>query len=181
MDENTVLEDFTNTFVNKDENTPLNYQTLHKYLNNKKIILISFKNYLKKIIEGMDKGEYNIKMINELTEIINEYYKKYQSDDDSDEEISSKSSEKAEANSKTSSDIEMLPSIEEIIKKNNEEKKEDTEKKVCISPLKTVVQTDPLMEAFIHVNQEGKKPRIINTSYDTKTNINTFIKNSLVY
>jgi hypothetical protein len=193
MDENSAMEVFTNTFVRKDDESPSNYQSLKKYLNDKKIVLLSFRNYLKKIIDGIDSGNYNLKMLIELTEIINDYYKKHESDVDTDEESSSKSSEKARKNSETSSldklsDSEEFTTIEEMMKGKNvsfvedkEEKKEDTEKKVHNSSPKVVVQTDPLMDAFINSNHEMKRPRIINTSYDTLNNINTFIKKSLVY
>jgi len=193
MDENSAMEEFTNTFVRKDDETPPNYQSFKKYLNDKKIVLISFRNYLKKIIEGIDSGDYNLKMLKELTEIINDYYKKHDSNVDTDEESLSKSSEKAERSSKTSSpdklsDSEEFPTLENIMKEKNnlfvedkEEKKEDTEKKVHIISPKVVVQTDPLMDAFINSNHKLKRPRIINTSYDTLNNINTFINKSLVY
>jgi len=177
MDENSAMEVFTNTFVRKDDESPSNYQSLKKYLNDKKIVLLSFRNYLKKIIDGIDSGNYNLKMLSELTETINDYYKKHESDVDTDEE--SLSSEKAERSSKTSSqdklsDSEEFPTLEHIMKEK-EEKKENSEKKVSNISSKVVVQTDPLMDAFLNSNNKMKRPRIINTSYYNFKNINNFI------
>lgn len=146
--------------------------------------LTKIKNYLNKIINDIDKGDCNIRLLNELSDILSKYYKNYDSDSDTDEKSSSKSSEKVELDSKSSS-LSNLSDNEEYfseIIKNNNNKKEDTEKNVQkISSDKETVQMDPLLETFINGTQEGKKPRIVNPSYDTLKNINTFIKKSLVY
>lgn len=192
MDENTIMNDFTNTFLRDEDTSNSNYQSLKHYLNEKKVTLLSFRNYLKKIVEGIDKGEFNIKMLNELTDVINKYYKKYDSDADSEDS----SSEKAEASSKTSSislekldDSEDLPSVDKLLAKKvsfveeEDEKKEDTEKKININKEEGTVriQSDSLLNAFMNSNNNLKPPMLINPSYDILNNINTFIKNSLVY
>jgi hypothetical protein len=91
MDSQELYKDFEKTFMDSNnknhedhEDQDLIYNSLHKNLNFKKQMLESFRDYLEVVIKSIDDGEYNEKMIDELCDIIDGYYK----NDNDDENIS---------------------------------------------------------------------------------------------
>jgi hypothetical protein len=102
MDSQELYDDFEKTFMGADRiisnqydqndqqhnrdnlDQDLIYNALHKRLNCKKQMLESFRDYLEVVIKSIDDGEYNEKMIDELCDIIDGYYK---NNDDEDEHI----------------------------------------------------------------------------------------------
>lgn len=187
-------------------NKVFNYQSLNIFLENKKIILKSFKKHIKKILDDIDEGEYNIKMLNDLTDLISKYYKKYESDSDDDKSSNSdekediitldklSDSEEQDNNPKINNlnNNQELPTISknntekitndvDFINDDSEEKINNLEKKENINSPKVPIKTEILFESFMNDTQENKKPMVVKPEYDTIKNVNTFIKNSFVY
>ena len=78
MENQDLYDDFEATFMgNSHRKIDQNYvyNNLYKKLNFKKQILESFKDYLEVVIKSIDDGEYNEKMIDELCDLIDGYYK----------------------------------------------------------------------------------------------------------
>ena len=89
MENQDLYDDFERTFMsNKSNQKQIQYDqdsvynSLHNKLNFKKQILESFRDYLEVVIKSIDDGEYNEKMIDELCDMIDGYYKNNDMDDE---------------------------------------------------------------------------------------------------
>jgi hypothetical protein len=81
MEHQDLYDDFEKVFMKSDTYQDEVYNNLHDNLHTKKQILESFRDYLQVVIKSIDDGEYNVKMINELCEMIDGYYKNNEDDE----------------------------------------------------------------------------------------------------
>lgn len=75
MENRDLYDDFEKVFMKSDAYQDEVYNNLHDNLHTKKQMLESFRDYLQVVIKSIDDGEYNLRMINELCDMIDGYYK----------------------------------------------------------------------------------------------------------
>lgn len=190
MNDSKLCEENDNTLTTDDFNIVLEN---HKKIVEKGKILKSFAKELKVIYKSIKKGEYNVDMICELCDMIENFKSKYQDDSSDSESSSSKSSSSKSCNSKENKKTEKTDDEKEEIndaiadflkdssdeETNNEKEKENNKEE---EPTKVINEketdenkdkkTDKYYLPFIN-----KTCNVNNRIVKTNFNINTRIEN----
>lgn len=188
------MEDFRNTFCN-------NTETLEERMKHQKQVIDSFQHYLSVISKSIDEGEYNIRMIDDLCEMIESYYQKVSDENERDNITVKEMKNKNSDNSSTTSSSKSVSSkLEKFLQESDTEeddadesnnKEEENNKKEEGKTNKEEEKHEkrdkpsdsyylPFVNNCVDVNKKVIN-NVIKNNYDIKTQVNNYIKMHMVY
>ena len=165
--------------------------TQQEKLSTQKKIIESFISYLSTITKAMNEGEYNIKMINDICTIIQDYYSKNTEsteEDEEDEEEESKEETSSELGNINDGELANmqdgeLANMQDGELANMQESEDDSSTpsppKLQLVEEKKNINSN-LYEEFINPN-ENLRSMLSNPSYNVENNLKNFIDNSNKY
>ena len=177
------MKDFKNTFGNTE--------TLEEKMTHCKQVIDSFQHYLSVISKSIDEGEYNIRMIDDLCEMIEAYYQKTSDENEKDNvtvrEMKNKNSDNSSKASSLSVSSKMEKFLEESDTEDSASEKETKKEENTESDSKDKKEkkpSDPYYLPFVNNSVDVNKKiinNVIKKNYDIRTQVNNYIKMHMVY